>query len=188
MIQFYFPLAELMKERGLSERTLSEKVHSSRGAIRSILQGGNLTLDTLSKVSNYFNLDLTLTASPVESLGENSVLAASLYIERDGFESWKIHIFNFVDGFKRSLDPKLILLPPVRSLDPKLYALLCSIVKDLTQKFRLPTPSWAKRRYFLKDPWFVSEMENLKASALIESPIPYRENNIFVHENFLDRA
>jgi hypothetical protein len=30
-------------------------------------------------------------------------------------------------------------------------------------------------------------MESLKATALVESPLPYRRNNIFVLGNFLTR-
>jgi hypothetical protein len=40
----------------------------------------------------------------------------------------------------------------------------------------------------LSEPWFVSGMENLKASALLESPLPFRRNNVFVLGNFLSRA
>ena len=30
--------------------------------------------------------------------------------------------------------------------------------------------------------------ENLKASALVESPVPFRSRNVFVFANFLDRV
>jgi hypothetical protein len=44
------------------------------------------------------------------------------------------------------------------------------------------------RPLFLPDPWFVAGIENLKASALVESPVQFRRNNIFVLGNFLSRA
>lgn len=40
----------------------------------------------------------------------------------------------------------------------------------------------------LPEPWFVAGVENLKATALVESPLPFRRNNIFVLGNFLSRA
>jgi hypothetical protein len=36
--------------------------------------------------------------------------------------------------------------------------------------------------------WFVSGMENLKAIALVESPLPFRRRKVFVLENFLSRV
>jgi len=49
-------------------------------------------------------------------------------------------------------------------------------------------PDWAQKDHCLPEPWFVAEMESLKASALVESPAYYKKNNIFVLENFLKRA
>jgi hypothetical protein len=40
----------------------------------------------------------------------------------------------------------------------------------------------------LPAPWFVAGVENLKASALVESPVQFRRNNVFVLGNFLARA
>jgi hypothetical protein len=40
----------------------------------------------------------------------------------------------------------------------------------------------------LDSPWFVAGIENLKASALVESPVRFRKRNIFVLANFLERA
>ncbi|NCO37375.1 MAG: hypothetical protein COZ06_23865 [Armatimonadetes bacterium CG_4_10_14_3_um_filter_66_18] len=40
----------------------------------------------------------------------------------------------------------------------------------------------------LPEPWFVSGIENLKATALVESPTHFRKRRIFVLGNFLERA
>jgi len=50
------------------------------------------------------------------------------------------------------------------------------------------SPPWAMRSYYLPEPWFVSEVESLKAMAIQESPLFFRRNNIFVLDNFLSRA
>ena len=46
---------------------------------------------------------------------------------------------------------------------------------------------WEKL-YGLDKPWFVSGFENLKSTALIESPLNFRKRNIFVLGNFLTRV
>ena len=53
---------------------------------------------------------------------------------------------------------------------------------------KISPPKWAQSMTALNKPWFVSGMESLKASALLESPLGFRAKNIFVHENFLERA
>ena len=50
-----------------------------------------------------------------------STYAVSLKVQHDGFDSWKIHFFNFVDEFRKSWDVRLILLPQPLSLDLKKY-------------------------------------------------------------------
>ena len=49
-------------------------------------------------------------------------------------------------------------------------------------------PPWTSGVGPLDRPWFVSGYESLKASALAESPAPFRSRNVFVLANFLERA
>ena len=49
-------------------------------------------------------------------------------------------------------------------------------------------PQWTAAVGCLDRPWFVSGFESLKASALVESPVPFRSRNVFVLANFLERA
>jgi hypothetical protein len=67
-------------------------------------------------------------------------------------------------------------------------ALLNATARKLAAELHLQVPMWAENPLPLKQPFFVSGMENLKASALIESPPDFRMNNIFVLENFLSRV
>ena len=188
MIQRLLPFFEYMKRQKLSERVLAQESALSRGSVRGALLEKNVTIKSLEQVASFFDCDLHLLATPQQVLSQYSTIATSLLVERDGFDSWKIHFFNFVDEFRRTLDVRLIMLPPHSGFDKRLTALLSSIVRDVTQGMVVDTPSWALKRNLLDTPWFVSEMESLKASALLESPIFYRANNIFVHENFLQRA
>ena len=68
-------------------------------------------------------------------------------------------------------------------------ALITSTARYLcTREFGCSSPNWASESIWLRDPWFVSGVENLKAMALIESPIEFRSNHIFVLGNFLSRV
>ncbi len=63
-----------------------------------------------------------------------------------------------------------------------------STVETVCAEVSLPSPGWCCGVEALDSPWFVAGIENLKASALIESPVRFRKRNIFVLANFLDRA
>ncbi len=192
MIRFYLPFAALRRTKRLSERALVAASGLSRGAVRQLLrpEQGNATVGSIAQLANCFEADVEVLLAPKqqEIFSEYSTIAAALKIERDGFDTWKIHLFDLVDEFHRSLDPRLLMLPPHRTFDRALTALLASLVRDLCERNEISTPTWAARGYFLPTPWFVSEMQSLKASALLESPLSYRANNIFVLENFLMRA
>lgn len=112
----------------------------------------------------------------------------SILIKKDGFASWKLHLFNFVDYFRRNPSKELISEHPVRDIDQKLKALLASTVMALCLEKGMEVPNWAYNEPYLKKPWFVSGYENLKVAALVESPLAFKIKNIFVLGNFLNRA
>lgn len=185
------PFSFLRRAKGLSERGLVGSSGLSRGCIRQLShpeEVNNPTLRSIAELAEFFEADVEVLLSPKRILSEFSTVGVAFRVERDGFDSWRTHFFNFVDEFRRTLDPRPLILPPHEQFDQKLKALLASIVVDLTKEFGISTPLWASRRYFLEAPWFVSGMNSLKATALRESPLPYRANNIFVHDNFLSRA
>jgi transcriptional regulator with XRE-family HTH domain len=189
MYQLSFPVRSLRLAKGLSERSLADAAHISRQCLRQLSgQGGNITLRKLSALAAFFGREIEIVAAPVSAPSEHSTVAAAYQVERDGFESWKIHFMDLADEFRRSLDPRLVMLPPHRGFDRRLTALLASLVRRLCEEQELPTPEWARQRYFLECPWFVSGMESLKASALLESPLAFRSNNIFVQRNFAERV
>jgi hypothetical protein len=143
---------------------------------------------SVEKLAAYFERTVEVVLSAQEIFAEYSTVAISYKIERDGFDSWKTHLFDFVDEFRRTADARLVLLPPPASSERRIVALISSVVRALCEEVGVSTPSWALRRHFLASPWFVSSMNSLKASALLEAPLAFRANNIFVHENFLARA
>jgi hypothetical protein len=62
------------------------------------------------------------------------------------------------------------------------------MVVQLSQEAGVDPPPWALRDHFLDRPWFVAEMDSLRAMALVESPLAFRRNHIFVLGNLLARA
>ena len=183
-------LRHLRFKSSLSERVVAERADLARETVRSIesdmWQGKVQNLEALAQIYGRHVLVSVVPDEPPVS--DMSTVATSMSVCRDGFDSWKVHFMNLVDEFRRGLDPRLLLLPPVSQLDFRLQALLAAIVSALCDEVDLDVPQWARREIFLPQPWFVSGMESLKAMALLESPLPFRRNNIFVHENFLARV
>jgi hypothetical protein len=104
-----------------------------------------------------------------------------------GVTDW-VPFFNAVDDVRRSrrFDPLKRLYSRSRRTRERalINATACALAAELGEA----PPWWAMHPHALSEPWFVSGMENLKASALMESPLPFRRNNVFVLGNFLSRA
>lgn len=185
-------LRDARKRRRLSQRELSRRAGVSfRGVQLLEVPGHDARLSTLEKVADALGLPAAGVRRVLERyLGEDSdsAFCASLRILDDGFGSWKIHVFDFVDRFRASPAPELIATPPATGLDPRLLALLACVVDALCAERGWPPPDWSAAVGALPRPWFVSGVENLKASALVESPVRFRRRNIFVLANFLSRA
>ena len=187
---YRLPFRYLREKAGLSERELASAAGVSRLTLRNAeAAGGNPTLRSLALLARPLGRRIVCLAVPTEEApSDYSTVAVSQRVQQEGFSSWKIHYMELVDEFCKRIDPRLILLPPIRELHPQLRALLASIVLQLCEEVGQESPGWARQRYFLDDPWFISGMESLKAMAIRESPLAFRRNNIFVHENFLQRA
>jgi hypothetical protein len=106
---------------------------------------------------------------------------------KQGVTDW-VPFFDAVDEVRRSRSFAALKRLYSRSRRTRERALLNSTACALAAELRDAPPWWAMRPLLLPDPWFVAGVENLKASALVESPIQFRRNNIFVLGNFLSRA
>ena len=100
---------------------------------------------------------------------------------------WAVPLMDFVDDFRRVRNP-MALVEPFELTHEKWDALLASTATALCDEAGLEVPDWIWAVPACKDPWFVSGMEDLKAIALVESPLPFRIRKIFVLENFLSRV
>lgn len=182
-------MRRLRARDGFSERALAQAAGLSRGALRAVETGApNVRLGTLIAAAAALRMRVHVLGVRADGAADCSTVAVAMKVCADGFASWKGHFMDLVDEYRRTLDPRLLLLAPVEPLDARLKALLAAIVCELCAESGIDAPEWARRSYFLPRPWFVSETESLKASALLESPIAFRRNNIFVLASFLDRA
>lgn len=176
----------------LSQRELSRRAGISFKGIQLLeAPGHDARLSSLERVAE----GLGLPAAGIRRVlgwylaeDSGSAFCASVRILADGFDSWRVHLFDFVDRFRAGPAPALVLTAPAAELDGSLRALLASTVDTLCSEQGWPEPDWSASVKPLPQPWFVSGVENLKASALVESPARYRRRNLFVLSNFLSRA
>lgn len=184
-------LAEVRKQRGVSQRGLAKRASVSFRGIQLLEQGRhNWRVMTLARVAEALNLPgqgVDLVVANFLRMQPDSVQEISIRMILDGFESWKTHLFDFVDAF-RAMGDGALLDPPVSGIDARLQALCASTVETLCAERGLRVPAWCAGVPSLGQPWFVSGIENLKAAALVESPVWFRVRNIFVLGNFLSRV
>ncbi|MBI4667840.1 MAG: helix-turn-helix transcriptional regulator [Elusimicrobia bacterium] len=176
----------------LSQRRLAKLSGVSFRSVQLIESGNHnwrvLTLERMAEALGYpprsiINRIQSLFSQPPESA---AVIAEA--IKHEGEKSWKIRLFNFVDFLRRTKSRACAETPPAEGTPEKIRALLASTTEALCAEMNMDAPWWCASAPGLREPWFVSEMENLKAMALLESPVFFRKRNIFVLKNFLTRA
>ena len=100
---------------------------------------------------------------------------------------WKIPLMDFVDDFRYHKDPAAIEQPFVPK-NEELDATFAAVIETLCDEVKLPIPSWLQKIPPCRQPYFVSGIENLKSTAIVESPVRFRLRLVFVMENFLTRV
>lgn len=185
-------IREIRQRRDYSQRGLAAKAGVSFRCVQQMESSGhNWRIATLSDFARAFGLPnggVEYVLDRYFAIEPDSVADASLRIRVDGFESWKIHLFNCVDRFRATLSMLLVKNPPVEDVDPKIRALFAATVESLCLEVGQAAPTWCRAVDSLGEPWFVAGVENLKSMALVESPACFRARNIFVLANFLWRA
>ncbi len=180
------------ESRRLSQRIVARKAGLSfRGYQLLEAEGHDPLLSSLDRAAAAIGLPRGGVRHLVERfllLDPDSARAVALRLLLEGEESWRIHLFDFVDAFRRSPAERLIADPPPNGLSEKIEALLASTVEALCREAGLALPRWVSATPPLATPWFPSGVENLKAMALVESPVAFRRRLIFVLDNFLARA
>jgi transcriptional regulator with XRE-family HTH domain len=181
----------LREQNHISQRQLANLAGLSYKTLQ-LLEGGehDTQLSSLDKIAVALGYPAQGLRRHVERYFQNppdSIAVISERILREGKDSWKLWLFNFVDAFRTSKDRVLIAEPPVSELRIETQALLASTAEALCAELKIFPPPWCKAVPSLAEPWFPAGLENLKASALFESPVWYRKRNIFVLGNFLER-
>jgi hypothetical protein len=106
---------------------------------------------------------------------------------KDDPNNWRVYLMDFVDDFRHYRDLQMI-DQPFGLDDERFDALLAATAEQLCNELKIKTPVWILSVPAPRDPWFVSEIESLKAIAIVESPLPFRIRKLFVLENFLSRV
>ncbi len=186
------PLKARRITRGVSQRTLAAKAGVSFRTVQLLESGKHdWRLSTLKKVSRALGLSdqaIERTIQHCLSREVDSVLDISERISVAGEASWPVHLFNFVDEFRRKPRQTLVAAPPDPGTPKSLQCLIASTVESLCEEIGMESPEWCWGVGSLAKPWFVSGTESLKALALVHSPAHFRKRNIFVLDNFLNRA
>lgn len=185
------PLKKAREDRGISQRNLASLASISYKSLQ-LIEGGlsDPRLSTLEQIATALGYPPHIIEKGIEDIFQlpiDSILMTSARICEEGEASWKIWLFNFVDAFRRHKTLVYIEHPPLLETPAKIKALLAATVETVCEELNLMVPSWCFSIDGLEEPWFVSGLENLKASALVESPVPFRKRNIFVLGNFLER-
>ncbi len=100
---------------------------------------------------------------------------------------WKLYFYDFVDDFRYHKNLKAV-SEAFRPDDKDFDALLASTIEVLCPELNIPTPLWIKHISACDEPFFVAGFENLKATALVESPLHFRKRKVFVTKSFLQRV
>lgn len=100
---------------------------------------------------------------------------------------WCIHLMNFVDDFRRHKSLRAV-SESFESRGVRMDALLASTSEALCDELGLVPPAWLEEIPACEEPWFVGDLQRLKAISIVESPLRFRMRKIFVLENFLSRV
>src|SRR2546421_2536546 len=98
-----------------------------------------------------------------------------------------VHVMAFVDDLRYNKPPRGAPDPFERG-ELKMDALLASTAEALCDEMGIPPPQWLSEVPACEKPFFVGEIENLKAMSIVQSPLRFRIRKIFVLENFLSRV
>lgn len=102
-------------------------------------------------------------------------------------EWWKIPLMDFVDDFRHHKDKRAI-ADPFELSDEEKDSVFAGVIETLCDELKIKIPLWLADVPPCRKPLFLSRMENLKAIAIVESPVRLRLRKVFVRENFLFRV
>lgn len=183
-------LVKIRESRHMSQRVLARLAGISYKALQLIEGGSDARLSTFVKISralSYPKNSLQKHVRDFFSRPPESLHNLSVQMMQNHCHDWEMPFFDFVDTLRRTRSLSLMKETPDFDLDERFLALIAAAVETLCKELQLPKPFWCESAPVLAVPFFVSGVENLKAVALVESPVHFRQRNVFVLENFLKR-
>lgn len=94
------------------------------------------------------------------------------------------HFYLHPEQRQAGIDPEPSPLP-----DPREHAALGGVAEHLARRWGLAIPDWVEHpSRFLDRAWFTTEIEDLKAMLLAQSPLAFRRRLIFTEAEPLRRA
>ena len=180
------------QKKGVSQRRLAERAGVAFRTVQ-LMESGNhdWRLSSLRKISHALGLPESSIERAIGRCLSRETDSVGDITERiclSDKKSWPIHLFNFVDAFRRLPRIELVAGPPDLQTPAHIQCLVASTVESLCHEVGMDPPAWCAGIAPLRQPWFVSGTESLKALALVHSPARFRGRNVFVLDNFLDRA
>jgi hypothetical protein len=112
----------------------------------------------------------------------------------DDSRSFHFHVADFLDQFRLEKRAEMLnreprILAGLFEHGEVCDAYLAATAVSLAREIRAIPPSWVwNENRKLRDPWFASPGQAIRAMLLLESPAAFRERNLFVSENALSRA
>jgi len=100
---------------------------------------------------------------------------------------WRTPLMDFVDDFRYYKDAAMI-AEPFELFDGKKDALFASVIETLCDEMGIAMPDWLDSIPAAYEPYFVSELESLKAITIVETPARFRSRKVFVGRDFLFRV
>lgn len=185
-------LRDARTRAALSQRALAARAGLSfRGLQLLESEGHDARLSSLSAVTQALGHPVGAVREAVDAAVAEppfSLRNALLRVLADGDASWRTHLMDTVDEFRRAPTSDLLVSAPPAATSELLLCLAAGVADSLATEAALPLPAWTASVGPLAEPWFVAGRESLVASALIESPVAFRSRNVFVLANFLARA
>src|SRR5690242_14903282 len=80
---------------------------------------------------------------------------------------WCVHLMNFVDDFRRHRRP-VAMTESFEITDRRIDALLASTAESLCDEIGIEPPKWLYSVPECEEPWFVGDLERLKAISIVE--------------------
>ncbi len=104
--------------------------------------------------------------------------------------SYQLYVNTFIDDFRRADDMtrRRLVEDPIVTVG-RMEGLISAVVSALCREYGIESPRWVEYIYS-PTPFFAFPAGSfaLRVRLMLESPAPFRIRNVFVPENYMNRA